>query len=31
MLKALYYLLSELKIKDIMTPDPFAVKALDTV
>jgi len=27
----LYYLLSELKIKDIMTPNPVTVKALDTV
>jgi len=27
----IYYLLSELKIKDIMTPDPVCVEALDTV
>jgi acetoin utilization protein AcuB len=27
----MYYLLSELKIKDIMTPSPVTVEALDTV
>ena len=27
----MYYLLSELKIKDIMTPNPLTVEALDTV
>ena len=27
----IYYLLSELKIKDIMTPDPVTVEAFDTV